>query len=401
MSVTFDLEQSRRYWRLVPSGDGKHDTTALLALSDAALERAWDAAFSSRFETYPEEEAFARGMAARVRGRSLLSIGAGLGLHEVLYSAHGARVTCADIVQSNLDVIARVAEQKRCPVTTMPATADAAYPGGQDVVMLYGCLMHMPPPAQRQLLARAAAALAPNGRLVLMLYTWTFAARTCGWVHRDEFDHTVFARASDPTVGDEACPWSDWHDDEKLLALMEPGFRIARRQTWNDGLFVWYELRRDDAARSLGPFFPPEATAAGRTLRTIRASAFAREDADVQRWFGRLTVTTTQNQCAYALSSPVLDTSEFDLAPSAFAFDLDVREGRISVGVLDVERGEFISTQTASAGAAGLVVPCRRLPRRWQLIVSNHSERHPSVSQFVFRAVRAIVRDRLEVPVGA
>ena len=399
--MTFDLEKSRRYWRLVPSGQGKHDTTTLLELDDAQLEAAWDGAFHSRFDVYPEEDAFARAMAKRVAGRALLSIGSGLGFHEILYGAHGARVTCADIVQSNLDLITRVAARKRSSVTTLPARADVAYPGGQDIVLLYGCLMHMPPPAQRELLARAVSAVAPDGRLVLMLYTWTFAARTCGWEHPDQFDAAVFARASDPTVGEEACPWSDWHDDEKLLDLVGPGFRIARRQMWNDGLFVWYELERGTPRRSIEPFFPADAPAAGRTVRTLRASAFVPQDATVHRWFGRLNVTTSRNQFAYALSSPVIESAEFVETPSAFAFDLDVRAGRISAGVLDVDRGQFVSTQTASAGAPALVVPCPAVPRRLQLIVSNHAEGQAAVSEFAFRSARAVVRPRLEVPVPA
>ena len=396
--MTFDLEQSRRYWRLVPSGQGKHDTTFLLSLVDAELEPAWDAAFQSRFETYPEEDAFARAMAQRFRGRSLLSVGSGLGFHEILYAAHGAQVTCADIVQSNLDVIARVAALKGTVVATIPTDTSAPYPAGQDVVLLYGCLMHMPPDAQRDLLARASAALSPDGRLVLMLYTWTFVARTCGWESPAQFDHAVFARASDPAVGDEACPWSDWHDDAKLLDLVGSRFRIARCQTWNDGLFVWYELERGERKGPIKRFFPPDAPAAGRTIHTIRAALFAPQDASVQRWFGRLRVTTSRNQFAYALSSPVIDATEFSELPSAFAFDLDVRKGRISAGILDVDRGEFVSAQTASAGAAALVVPCRAVPQRLQLIVSNHSEGQPAVSEFSFRAARAVIRQPLVVP---
>jgi hypothetical protein len=259
--------------------------------------------------------------------------------------------------------------------------------------------MHMPPPAQRQLLARAIAALKPTGRLVLMLYTWTFAATTCGWERPDQFDPEVFARASDPAVGDEACPWSDWHDDDKLRNLIGSECHIVRRQTWNDGRFVWYELARGARTGAAASFFPPAATSAGRTIRTLPASSFTPQEATVKRWFGRLTVTTSRSQFAYALSSPVLDAAAFDEMPSAFAFDLDVREGRISAGVLDVDRGEFVGAQTASPGAPVLVVPCRAVPERLQLIVSNHSEPRPSMSRFVFRGARAVVRDRLTVPV--
>jgi hypothetical protein len=261
--------------------------------------------------------------------------------------------------------------------------------------------MHMPPDAQRVLLARAAASLKPNGRIVLMLYTWTFAARTCGWDRRDQFDPAVFARASDPTVGTEACPWSDWHDDDKLLDLVGHDFSITRRQTWNDGLFVWYELERRTHARAPQVFFPPEAASDGRTVRTLRASSFIAQAATVRRWFGRFTVTTSCNPCGYALSSPVMTAADFSEPPAAFAFEVEVAEGRISAGILDVDRGAFVSTQTASPGTAVLVVPCRSLPPRLQLIISNHSVHQPSASKFTFRGARAVVRERLTVPVPA
>ena len=412
--MSFDLEQSRRYWRLVPSGQGKHDTATWLSWPDEELERAWDAAFTSRFEIYPEEDAFARVMAGRMRGRRLLSIGTGLGFHEVFYAAHGAHVTCADIVQSNLDVIERVSRRKlrhgqRAPalagaigtpagdMTTLPAEHDVVYPRDQDTVMLYGCLMHMPEAAQRDILARAIAALAPHGRLVLMLYTWTFVERACGWTNAEQFDPAVFARASDPTVEGEPCPWSDWHDDEKLLNLVGHDFRIVRRQTWNDGVFVWYELARDSSGGPQ-PFFSADAPAEGATVHHVPASAFAPQAATIDRWFGRVTVTTTVNQFSYAVASPILDVTSFAATPSAFAFDVDVRKGRISAGVLDVDRGEFVAAQTASPGTATVVVPCRVAPARVQLIVSNHAEREPSASQFRLRGARAIVRPALVVP---
>lgn len=394
----FDPEQSRRYWRLAPSGQGKHDTATLLDLPAAELAEAWDTAFRSRFAVYPEEEAFARTLAGRLRGRAILSIGSGLGFHELLYAAAGARVTCADIVESNLGVIARVAAQKRIPIATLAADPHIAYPAPVDVVLLYGCLMHMPEAAQQELLARAAGALAPGGRLILMLYTWTFVQRTCGWERPDQFDPQQFARASDPTVNDEACPWSDWHDDAKLLRLLGPEFRIVRRQTWNDDQFIWYEVERERRPAAPMPFFSADTLAAGREVCAFPARLFAPQDAVVRRWLGRATVTTGTNQFSYALTSPVIELGALGAAPSLFAFDMAVQRGRVSAGVLDLDRNAFVSTQTASPGSRLLVVPCRTVPPRFQLVISNHAERMASASRFTLRRVRAVYRDALTVP---
>ena len=62
--TVFDLEQSRAYWRHVPSGAGKQDTAALAAAKDEIVSDAWDRGFRDRFVNYPEEEQFLR-MTAR------------------------------------------------------------------------------------------------------------------------------------------------------------------------------------------------------------------------------------------------------------------------------------------------------------------------------------------------
>src|SRR5262249_18290989 len=115
--------------------------------------------------------------------------------------------------------------------------------------------MTMPADEQRQLLSRVKEMLLPDGRIILMLYTWKFAQTTCGWKSPAEFDPLIFAKASDPSVGKEDCPWSDWHDDVKLLDLAGSNLRITQRQMWQSGLFVWYTLDFGTTQTSPRQFF--------------------------------------------------------------------------------------------------------------------------------------------------
>jgi len=109
MEKSFSIERAQSYWRFVPSGEGKHNSVELAQLPDGELERLWDRAFASRFLRYPEEDSFMQVVAESFKGQQILSIGSGMGFHEIHYQKHGARVTCCDIVPSNLEVIRRPA----------------------------------------------------------------------------------------------------------------------------------------------------------------------------------------------------------------------------------------------------------------------------------------------------
>ena len=69
-------------------------------------------------------------------------------------------------------------------------------------MFIYGCLMHMPTDAQRELLSVARRSLVDGGSIVLMVYDWEFVRRTCGWTSVEQFDPMTVARHSDPIVGE-------------------------------------------------------------------------------------------------------------------------------------------------------------------------------------------------------
>ena len=300
----YELATAQSYWRHAPSGEGKHDTSTLAVVSDKILLSAWDAAFRSRFRGYPEEDVFMRAFSRSVAAQRILSVGSGLGFHEIFYQSRGAQLTCADIVPTNLEVITRVAALKGLPGIRTLALDDRSrgFPDLFDTVFIYGSLMHMPRDYQRTMLAHAAAALEQDGRIVLMVYTWEFVRRTCGWRTPEEFDPIVFARASDPTVGSEDCPWSDWYDDARLLELVAPDFCITRAQNWNGGLYVWYELRRGLRDAPPVPFFDDRERYSGRVVRRVPGTDFVAGDAaDREAPDGRHFVTSA-NRFNYAPS---------------------------------------------------------------------------------------------------
>ena len=392
----FDAARARRYWRHAPSGAGKHDTGALVA--SHSLHDVWDVAFRSRLLNYPEEEQFLRTFAERAPGLRMVSIGSGLGFHELFYASAGARVTCCDIVETNLAAIATVAGRKGLHIDTVHNDDVGAQPlpGNVNLVFIYGCLMHMPVPSQREVIQRAREALVEGGSVVLMVYAWEFARRTCGWTDPSQFDPLTFARASDPTVGDEACPWSDWHDDAKILDLAGGGARILRCQTWNDGQFLWYELDWNPGSATPCRFFESDALEAGSSLLQLGPRDFSASAADVSHGWRRLTVRMPASRSDYALVSRTITAPA---GANAVTIDVAVTTGALSAGILDVDAQRFVAVAIrASVGRQPVLLLADPLPARFQVVLSNHQPASPARGEFVFRRANILERPLAAVP---
>jgi predicted O-methyltransferase YrrM len=390
----FDLDTSRTYWRYAPSGAGKHDTVTLAAQRDKELCATWDDGFLKRFRGYPEEAEFLRVMAKEFSGRKILSIGSGIGLHEIYYALHGASVTCCDIVPSNLEFISRVARTKKVrDLQTLVSTgANQDLGGPYDIIFLCGSLMTMPETMQRQLLSRCVSALHPEGKLIFMLYTWEFARATCGWESPDEFDPAIFARASDPSVGSEHCPWSDWHDEAKLLALVGDQFHVTRQQLWNQGWYVWYELSRQAPAARAGHFFDPSDVAAGRVVATVPLSPMVVAEAEMA-----LLVTTTANNFSYALVGPAQAQTRETAPVDTIVVEATLEDGAFSIGVLDEAKNSFVFSQGIwQPGRHRHVFSCGRLPARYRVIVSNFRHGAPAKSQFLLHRIEFLEKPERE-----
>ncbi len=382
-TAAFDLEVSRRYWRLAPSGAGKHDTSQLLTVSDDVFFKEWCAAFEARFANYPEEDLFLAKMGVEFSGKTMLSIGSGLGLHEIYYAGNGAQLACYDIVPSNLQTIGRIAKSLGLPAPALHTDVDEAFSRRYDVVFFYGSLMTMPQEQQAAILARCKAALNPGGVIVLMLYTWEFARATCGWESPDQFDPLQFARASDPSVGAEHCPWSDWHDDEKLLRLAGGDMSVRRRQYWQQGWFVWYELvLSGPLIASPGQFFSPDDVLAVR--QEIDLTLLEPAEASLLRnASGAAVLETSQSLASYAALSSVNDADAFPSDANTVLLEASVEEGAFSIGVLDAEKDTFVaSTAIMQSGRQAHLLTLPAVPKRFRLVFSNFRSSVPATSRF-------------------
>ncbi len=399
-SRDFDEAAALSYWRHAPSGLGKHDTNAMLGLEPSQLVAQWDAAFRARITAYPEEEEFFRVMSKRLARKRVASIGSGLGFQELLYAKRGAQVRCLDVVDSNLSVLRRVAATKGIKIATALVSdlADPSYgaPGSADVVLFYGSIMTMPEAVQARALEQAFRLVGRRGTVILMTYTWEFAHQTCGWDDLDDFDPTIFARASDPTVEGEDCPWSDWHNREKLLALSPKGTRVRRAQVWNQDLYEWFELDQRRVPRQTGRFFAPSALERGALRGGVGLDEWERAEGEVVRLSEGLELKAYPG-VSYAALSPVV--TRFSQPANALVIDVTLRSGTISVGLLDVGSGRFAATMVVGhQGRSSHLMTFPELPSSWQVIVSNHDPSSSVGASATLNNIQLLERPVTELP---
>ncbi len=390
----FDLHEARNYWRFAPSGVGKVDSATLLSLPDEEFYSTWERHFKSRLSHYWEEGHTIPYFAELFRGKKVLSFGSGLGLNEMQFLRAGADLTCADIVESNLRVIERVAAIEGVGPVKIVAMKDSAttdFGGPYDYIYANGSLMTMPFDKQAMVVANFKKSLKPDGRIILMLYTWKFVADTCG-----VDSPKAFARYSDPSVGDIHNPWSDWHDDRKLMQLAGDDMAISARQFWNQGYYVWFVL---DWARNWhgtpGEILPLEAASSiGEILHRPSLSSFEKHEADLcEMTGGALSIRTTANQYLYAAWSAeqtIAIKGSIDLF-----LDVDLQEGGVSVSLLDLASDRMIMSRPVNwQGRHFHVFPIdvAELPVPFRFVLSNFQQKAPASSRFTVHDLAIVKR---------
>lgn len=355
----------------------------------------WLEHYDSRLSHYWEERRIIPHFAEMFRGKDVLSFGSGIGLNEIQFVRAGARLTCADIVDTNLQVIERVAKlegKELAGTIPMEDSAEQHFGGPYDFIYANGSLMTMPFGQQRQVLGNFKKALEPDGRIILMLYTWKFVEDTCGVDSPKEF-----ALRSDPSVGDIHNPWSDWHDDEKLMQLAGDEMVISAKQFWNQGYFVWYGL--DWVPNHSGPptEILPMTKADYRDSVVYRPDLSGFQAAEARAAVstnGALTIETTSNNFSYAAWSDIaIEPAEGDLE---LFVDADLHRGAFSVALLDVDKNSMVASRAITWQGRHFhlfPVPRGATAAPFRIVLSNFRQPEPDMSSFSVFDI-ALVRSR-------
>ena len=211
--MSFDdiLPGMAKKWQEVPAGadtDGRRQSSEILAQPLIDWERLYDNAADLRGWWW-------RLYSPQFKGKRILEIGSGLGFDAVHFASAGAEWTCCDIVQSNLDVITRVARSRGLAIKTILIEGLASFDAlsdDYDAVWANGSLINLPfAEAQAESLA-IIQHLKPHGRWIELAYPRE------RWVREGSPSFSTWGAMTDG----EGTPWVEWYDMEKLKQRLFP-----------------------------------------------------------------------------------------------------------------------------------------------------------------------------------
>jgi 2-polyprenyl-3-methyl-5-hydroxy-6-metoxy-1,4-benzoquinol methylase len=231
----------RRKWRTLPlevHGE-RVESAQLLHLPIDKLNHVWELA---RAKDDPLEIRGWYRLLYRdfVRGKQILDVGSGLAFDSITFAERGARVTCVDIVESNLEVVQRVARAKgvgdRVRTHYMHEVADLeSLSNDFDVVMAIGSLHNAPRDVLKPEIDEIVRHLAIDGRWLQLVYP---RAR---WEREGSLPFDEWAEH----VDGPGTPWEEWYDVPKLLELLAPAqFELLFYTEWHNQDFNWFDLVR-------------------------------------------------------------------------------------------------------------------------------------------------------------
>lgn len=225
----------------LPVTDAKgRDAMALLALSDAELERLWmdQSRHFETGETFGQHKLCHALYGNALRGKRVLEIGPGLGIDGITLARRGARVTFIDDDAGKLEVLrrlCRILAVNECTfVHTDSIRAFDELPGDFDVVWCRSWMAQKPFHLARRLSQALVRRLATGGRWMELAYSreaWERCGRPafCDWA----------------AGAGETAPWVEWYDAQRLLQRLHPvEFRtVVHWQSPGEDL-NWFDMVR-------------------------------------------------------------------------------------------------------------------------------------------------------------
>ena len=229
----------REKWATIPLNvDGDRvDTKTLLAETDDQLVERWQRARDA------DNSLDVRGWYRILyqdyaRGRKILDIGCGFAYDSITFAQNGAYVLCVDIVQSNLELVSRVAQRlgvgDRVSVHYMDGVHSLkSLPSDFDALLAVGSLHNAPSSLMKDEVLELARRLRTGGRWLQLAYP---KAR---WEREGSLPFDEWA----PLVDGPGTPWEEWYDIPKLLALLEPArFEPLLYYEFHNHDFNWFDL---------------------------------------------------------------------------------------------------------------------------------------------------------------
>jgi 2-polyprenyl-3-methyl-5-hydroxy-6-metoxy-1,4-benzoquinol methylase len=230
------LKHNLEKWKTLPAGEWRRDVSDLYALEDEELATAyksfrtlWDSERGWEHERYGK----------MFSGRDVLEIGSGLGYDALTMSKKAASWTCADILQVNIDFVARMAAltgSENISTQLLEDIDSHNFKKSFTGFYAHGVLHHIPFEIASRQMANISKYLEPGAKAVFLMYP---KAR---WEHAGKPAFENFGISTDG----EGTPWAEWYDEEKILKLVGADFTLDQSIPWgwNNIEFINFELTK-------------------------------------------------------------------------------------------------------------------------------------------------------------
>ncbi len=218
-------------WRELPGG------------SDAAARQFSDRDFSlADWTRLYSEAAELRGWwwrlyAGQFKGKNVLEIGSGQGFDAIHFAEHGARMTCCDIVPSNLEIVKAAAQSRGLDIRTLHIESLASFdnlPRDYDFVWCNGSLIHLPFEHAKEECAAIVPHLAEGCRWIELAYPRE------RWVREGHMPFEAWGKRTDG----ERTPWVEWYDFEKLKERLFPvRLQVVLDYRFHGDSYIWFDAQ--------------------------------------------------------------------------------------------------------------------------------------------------------------
>jgi hypothetical protein len=226
------FEQNKTWWNLLPGGKRRRNVESLLKYPDWWLKFRYNR-FKKFWEKdrYWEYERYSKLFA----GKNVLEIGGGLGYDGIVYSKTAKAYTYAELNNKQLSFIRRITALygvNNAHFEWMD-TIEHHFQQTYNAFYAHGVLHHVPFETARQEFKNIDRFLEKGALVVFLMYPKQ------RWEHWGCPSFETFGNYTDG-----GCPWAEWYDEEKILALVGSEYELKQTKYWGwkNIEFVNFEL---------------------------------------------------------------------------------------------------------------------------------------------------------------
>lgn len=230
------IEKNANRWNILPAGKHRVNIRHLLKLNSFFFKVVYNY-FSIKWKSERawEHERYS----ILFKGRKVLEVGSGLGFDSLNYTKSTCSYTHAELNTEQLEILKKVHAVFKTSSTINFELLDKpfthVFKNKFNAFYAHGVLHHIPFEDAKKEFENIDKYLEVNSIVVLLMYP---KAR---WIDAGSPPFESFGNSTDG-----GCPWAEYYDEDKILKLVGPNYKLKESIYWgrNKSEFVNFELEK-------------------------------------------------------------------------------------------------------------------------------------------------------------